>query len=73
VRPPLWPSRGQGGAPLGKTKGKLGFQGGKIEIERPRVRARDGGEVALPSWETARSEDLLGQWALNPGLRRGRL
>jgi putative transposase len=48
-----------------KTKGKLGFHGGKIEIERPRVRARDGGEVPLPSWETAMSEDLLGKWALN--------
>src|ERR1700676_2097665 len=26
---------------------------------------RVGGEIALPSWETAQSEDLLGQWALN--------
>jgi transposase-like protein len=49
----------------GKTKGKVGFHGGKVEIERPRVRARDGGEVALPSWETAMSEDLLSKWALN--------
>src|ERR1700680_2671518 len=49
----------------GKTRGKVGFHGGKIEIERPRVRACDGGEVALPSWETAMSEDLLGKWALN--------
>jgi transposase-like protein len=29
------------------------------------VRARDGGEVSLPSWETAMSEDLLGKWAVN--------
>ena len=49
----------------GKTKGKVGFHGGKIEVERPRVRNRDGGEVPLPSWETARSEDLLGKWAMN--------
>src|SRR4249919_924257 len=49
----------------GKTKGKVGFHGGKVEIERPRVRARDGGEVPLASWETAMSEDLLGKWALN--------
>src|SRR5512132_855811 len=41
------------------------FYGGKVEIERPRVRARDGGEVPLPSRETAMSEDLLGKWALN--------
>ena len=31
----------------------------------PRVRARDGQELALPSWEAALSDDLLGQWALN--------
>ena len=41
------------------------MHGGKIEIERPRVRSRDGGEVTLPSWEAALSEDLLGKWALN--------
>ena len=49
----------------GKTKGKIGFHGGKVEVDRPRVRARDGQELALPSWEAALSEDLLGQWALN--------
>ena len=49
----------------GKTTGKVGFHGGKVEIERPRVRARAGGELVLPSWDTAQSEDLLGQWALN--------
>ena len=49
----------------GTTKGKVGFHGGKVEIERPRVRSRDGGEFVLPSWESAMSEDLLGRWALN--------
>jgi transposase-like protein len=49
----------------GKTAGKIGFHGGKVEIERPRVRARAGREMALPSWETAVSENLLGKWALN--------
>ncbi len=49
----------------GKTKGKVGFHGGKVEVERPRVRVRDGCEIALPSWETAQSGDLLGRWALN--------
>jgi putative transposase len=43
----------------------LGFHGGKIELERPRVHARDGGEIALPSWQAAVAEDWLGQWALN--------
>ena len=56
---------GRDGYRWGKTKGKVGFHGGKVEIERPRVRARDGGELALPSWEAALSQDLLGKWALN--------
>src|SRR6516225_5154054 len=49
----------------GRTKGKLGFHGGKIELERPRVRTRAGAEIALPSWEAAMAEDWLGKWALN--------
>src|SRR5216683_1890900 len=56
---------GKAGHRWGKTKGKVGFHGGKVEVERPRVRACNGGEVPLPSWETAMSEDLLGKWALN--------
>ena len=59
--------RGEGkeGHRWGKTKGKVDFHGGKVEVERPRVRARDGGEMPLPSWETAKSEDLLDKWAVN--------
>ena len=49
----------------GRTTGKLGFHGGKVDIERPRVRARDGAELALPSWEAAQAEDWLGRWAMN--------
>src|SRR5271155_5933577 len=49
----------------GKTKGKIGFHGGKVAIERPRVRGLDGAERVLPSWENAVSEDLLGKWAMN--------
>src|ERR1700675_4108376 len=58
-------AEGKAGHRWGKTKGKVGFHGGKVEIDRPRVRSRDGGEVALPSWETAMSEDLLSKWALS--------
>ena len=58
-------AEGKAGHRWGKTKGKVGFHGGKVGIERPRVRARDGGEIPLASWETAMSEDLLGKWALN--------
>jgi putative transposase len=56
---------GKDGYRWGRAKGRLGFHGGKIELERPRVRARAGGEIALPSWEAAMSEDWLGKWALN--------
>ena len=34
-------------------------------LERPRVRARAGQEMTLPSWEAAQGEDLLGRWAMN--------
>jgi len=47
------------------TKGKIGFHGGKVEIERPRLRGFEGKEQALPSWEAAQSEDWLGRWAMN--------
>jgi transposase-like protein len=56
---------GKDGYRWGWAKGKLGFHGGKVELERPRVRSRDGGEIALPSWEAALAEDWLGKWALN--------
>src|SRR6266704_1076185 len=49
----------------GKTKGKIGFHGGKVEIERPRLRDFAGKEQALPSWEAAVAEDWLGKWAMN--------
>jgi putative transposase len=56
---------GKAGYRWGKTKGKLGFHGGSVDVERPRVRARNGKELALPSWEEAVSNDLLGKWAMN--------
>jgi putative transposase len=58
-------AEGRDGYRWGRTRGKVGFHGGKVEIERPRVRGRAGGELALPSWETAVSENLLGKWAMN--------
>ena len=33
----------------GRTKGKIGFHGGKVAVQRPRVRSYDGHEVALPT------------------------
>src|SRR5271156_4219205 len=49
----------------GKTKGKIGFHGGKVAIERPRLRGFNGKEQALPSWEGATTEDWLAKWAMN--------
>lgn len=49
----------------GRTMGPIGFHGGKVTVARPRVRARNGRELALPSWEAALAEDWLGRWALN--------
>ena len=49
----------------GRTKGKIGFHGGKVEIARPRLRSFDGKEQALPSWKGAMTEDWLGKWAMN--------
>ena len=49
----------------GTTQGKLGLHGGKVCVRRPRVRGRDGEELALPSWMAAQAEDWLGKWAMN--------
>ena len=56
----------------GRTKGKIGFHGGKVAIERPRVRGLEGAERVLPSWQNAVSEDLLGknQMLINVSTRR---
>jgi len=56
---------GRRGHRWGQAAGKLGFHGGKMPIERPRVRTRNGRELALPSWEAAQAEDWLGRWAMN--------
>lgn len=49
----------------GSTQGRIGFHGGKVAVERPRVRSAAGGEMALASWDQAVSEDWLGRWAMN--------
>jgi transposase-like protein len=49
----------------GRTRFKIAFHGGRVNVERPRLRSRGGGEVPLPSWEAAESEDWLGRWAMN--------
>ena len=63
------PRHGRGGDRVGHrwglTKGKIGFHGGNVAVQRPRVRSYDGHEVELPSWRTAQAEDWLGRWAMN--------
>ena len=59
------PGREAPGAPLGKTQGRIGFHGGKVAVDRPRVRSVDGREVPLPSWDQATAEDWLGRWTMN--------
>lgn len=49
----------------GRTVSEVGFHGGKVKVHRPRVRDRDGHEMALESWEALSDGDLLRQWALN--------
>lgn len=49
----------------GRTLGKIGFHGGKVQVERPRMRDFAGKELALASWEHAIGEDWLGKWAMN--------
>lgn len=49
----------------GRTRGKIEFHGGRVDVERPRVRSRGGGELPLPSWEAAEGDDWLGRWAMN--------
>jgi len=56
-------ARGEGrrGYRWGRTRGKIGFHGGKVELERPRVRDFDA-KIVVASWEQASEEDWLGRW-----------
>ena len=49
----------------GRTRGKIGYQGGKVDIVRPRVRGADGEALPLPSWTATAAEDWLGKTAMN--------
>jgi hypothetical protein len=50
----------------GHTKSQAGFHGGKVEVDRPRVRSKaTGKEMALPSWEEISAGGYLDQWVVN--------
>ena len=48
-----------------KRRARSASTGGKVEIERPRLRGFDGKEQPVPSWEAAVAENWLGKWAIN--------
>lgn len=50
----------------GRTHGRLGFHGGKVDLERPRVRSKSTGkELPLPSWREAAEAGWLEEWAMS--------
>ena len=53
----------------GKARSPVAFHGGRVDIERPRVRTPDGQrELELPSLAAGQREDWLGRWAMNQRL-----
>jgi len=46
-------------------RGITGYQGGEVDIIRPRVRGADGDEVILPRWTAGTAQDWLGKTAMN--------
>src|SRR3954463_4503488 len=57
---------GRRGRRWGETRSPVGFHGGRVGVDRPRVRSREGEqELVLPSWAAAQDEDWLSQWAMN--------
>ncbi len=49
----------------GRAQGEIGYHGGRVKVQRPRVRDHAGKEVGLESWEVLRDGDRLVEWALN--------
>ena len=50
----------------GRTQGRVGFHGGKVALERPRVRSKSTGkELPLPSWQEAAEGGWLEEWAMS--------
>ena len=48
----------------GRTAGGLGFRGGRVGIERPRMRARGGARLTLASWVAAQRVEWPRRWVL---------
>lgn len=57
---------GRRGRRWGKAKSPVAFHGGRVDVQRPRVRTPDGQqELDLASFAASQREDWLGQWAMN--------
>ena len=57
---------GRRGRRWGETRSPVAFHGGRVGVDRPRVRSREGQqELVLPSWAAAQDENWLSQWAMN--------
>ena len=54
-----------GGYRWGHTQSEIGYHGGRVKVQRPRVRDHAGKEVGLESWQVLRDGNLLLEWALN--------
>ena len=49
----------------GTTRSEIAYHGGKVKVERPRVRDFAGREMSLPSWDLLSEPELLQAWAMN--------
>ena len=49
----------------GTTRSEIAYHGGKVKIERPRVRDFAGREMSLTSWELLSEPELLRAWPTN--------
>ena len=57
--------RAQGPSMGARPRSEIADHGGKVKVERPRVRDFAGREMSLPSWELLSEPELLQAWAMN--------
>ena len=55
----------------GRTRGKIGYQGGKVDIVRPRVRGGDGEELAIAELVSGGNRGLARHDGHEPDADRG--
>jgi len=53
----------------GSQKGRIRLGGKRIQLDKPRLRTKDGSEVSLPAYETLKNDPASGERALNRVLR----